>query len=376
VSETNAANSATTAQTAETGALASAAAALVSQNAAEASEIAAATSETNAAASAAAAAGSEAGVAADAATATAKAAAAATSETNAAVSATNSANAANASQASATASANSASASATSAVNAANSEASASNSESNAQTYATNAQTSATNAATSELNAGTSETAAATSATNAAISEANAATSASDALASKTAAETALDAFDDRYLGAKASDPSVDNDGDPLTQGSLYFNTTDNVMKVYEGTVWVAAYASLSGALLSANNLSDVLSIDAARQNIGLEIGVDVQAYNANLAAIDQSLSSTSAPSFVSASFTGTSAIKLPSGTTAQQPTTPSLGMFRYNATEDAFEGYTSEGWGEIGGAAELIDCGTASSQSGTLFDLGSASSA
>jgi chaperonin cofactor prefoldin len=77
------------------------------------------------------------------------------------------------------------------------------------------------------------------------------------------------------------------------------------------------------------------------------------------------------------ATFNGTGAVKMPAGTTAQQPSSASLGMFRYNSTDDAFEGYTSEGWGEIGGgAAELIDCGTASSQSGTLFDLGSASSA
>jgi hypothetical protein len=41
-------------------------------------------------------------------------------------------------------------------------------------------------------------------------------------------------------------------------------------MKVYEGSVWVAAYASLSGALLSANNLSDLLDASAARTNLGL----------------------------------------------------------------------------------------------------------
>jgi len=44
-------------------------------------------------------------------------------------------------------------------------------------------------------------------------------------------------------------------------------------MKVYEGSSWVAAYASLSGALLSANNLSDVASVSTARTNIGLGTG-------------------------------------------------------------------------------------------------------
>ena len=40
------------------------------------------------------------------------------------------------------------------------------------------------------------------------------------------------------YLGAKATDPSVDNDGNVLTVGATYFNTTTNKMRVWNGTVW------------------------------------------------------------------------------------------------------------------------------------------
>ena len=50
--------------------------------------------------------------------------------------------------------------------------------------------------------------------------------SASSALNAKNAAEAALDTFDDDFLGSKASDPAVDNDGDALADGALYFNTT------------------------------------------------------------------------------------------------------------------------------------------------------
>ena len=41
-------------------------------------------------------------------------------------------------------------------------------------------------------------------------------------------------------------------------------------MKVYEGSTWVAAYASLSGALLQNNNLTDLANAAAARTNLGL----------------------------------------------------------------------------------------------------------
>ena len=86
----------------------------------------------------------------------------------------------------------------------------------------------------------TAEANASTSATNAANSATAAASSASSALNAKNAAEAALDTFDDDFLGSKSSDPSVDNDGDALADGALYFNTTDNVMKVYDlgNTQW------------------------------------------------------------------------------------------------------------------------------------------
>jgi len=41
-------------------------------------------------------------------------------------------------------------------------------------------------------------------------------------------------------LGEKASDPSVDNQGGALVEGALYFNTTSDAMKVYDGAAWVS----------------------------------------------------------------------------------------------------------------------------------------
>ena len=64
--------------------------------------------------------------------------------------------------------------------------------------------------------------------------------SASAAAASAVSAAASYDAFDDRYLGEKASDPTLDNDGNALLTGALYFNTVSNAMKVYTGSAWSA----------------------------------------------------------------------------------------------------------------------------------------
>jgi hypothetical protein len=109
-------------------------------------------------------------------------------------------------------------------------------------------------AAASATAAASSATAAATSATSASNSASAASTSATNAATAQTAAEAArdqtlaaFDNFDDRYLGTKTSDPTLDNDGNALVAGSLYFNSVSGIMKVYTGSAWVAAYVSAEG---------------------------------------------------------------------------------------------------------------------------------
>jgi hypothetical protein len=63
----------------------------------------------------------------------------------------------------------------------------------------------------------------------------------------------------------------------------LYFNSSSEVMRLYTGSAWVAAYVSGSGYLATANNLSDLANAGTARTNLGLAIGTDVQAFDATI---------------------------------------------------------------------------------------------
>ncbi len=62
--------------------------------------------------------------------------------------------------------------------------------------------------------------------------------SASAAAASAAAAATTYDNFDDRYLGSKSTAPTLDNDGNAIVTGAIYWNSTTNAMYAWTGTEW------------------------------------------------------------------------------------------------------------------------------------------
>jgi hypothetical protein len=109
------------------------------------------------------------------------------------------------------------------------------------------AATSAAAAASSATDAETAQTAAETAQTAAELAETNAATSESNAATSASAAAASADAFDDVYLGSKSSDPTTDNDGDPLAAGMLYYNTVSTIMRIYSGSAWENVAVSTAG---------------------------------------------------------------------------------------------------------------------------------
>jgi DNA polymerase III gamma/tau subunit len=236
-----------------------AASATSSASAAASSATAAASSATAAASSATNAANSATSASTSATTATTKASEASTSASNASTSETNAASSATSAASSATTATTKASEASTSATNAATSATSASTSATTATTKASEAASSATSAASSATTATTKASEAATSATNAATSATSADTAKTAAQAAQAAAEAAADNFDDTYLGAKASDPTVDNDGDALTAGDLYFNTSSNVLKVYNGSSWQTA--AVDATSLASNGFAVAMAI-------------------------------------------------------------------------------------------------------------------
>jgi len=177
-----------------------------------------------------------------------------------------------------------------------------------ATTSSTNAASSATASANSATAAANSATAAATSATNAASSASTATTKATQADTAKTAAETAktaaqtaqtaaetaLDSFDDRYLGAKSSNPTLDNDGNALIDGALYFNTTVNRIRVYDlgNTAWkevILTGSDLANTNTVAGSISNVNSVAGNISNVNAVAGnaSNINAVQANASNIN-----------------------------------------------------------------------------------------
>lgn len=119
-------------------------------------------------------------------------------------------------------------------------------------------------AAASEAAAALSEAASAASEIAAAGFASAASGSASAASASEIAAAASYDDFDDRYLGPKASDPTLDNDGDPLVTGALYFRTTTGKLRIYTGTEWIDGHNFLFANVKDYGAVGDGVTDDTA----------------------------------------------------------------------------------------------------------------
>lgn len=138
-----------------------------------------------------------------------------------------------------------------------------------------NSATSESNASASEASALSHKNDAETAKTASELAETNAETAQTAAEAAQTAAEATFDLFDDTYLGAKASNPTLDNDGNALQDGALYFDTTNDVMKVYNlaNTTWY----QLTPTVQNQTNINTVAGISADVTSVA-NIDTDVTA--------------------------------------------------------------------------------------------------
>jgi hypothetical protein len=110
-----------------------------------------------------------------------------------------------------------------------------------------------------------SKEAAEDSASEALVSEQSALASKEAAELAKQQAEALYDEFDDRYLGAKETPPTTDNDGNPLETGVMYFNINTKKLYVYDSLIsqWIdTTYVPTLFASLSDIDLGGLLNGD------------------------------------------------------------------------------------------------------------------
>jgi hypothetical protein len=207
---------------------------------------------------------------------------------------------------------------------------------------------------------------ASTNATNAAQSATDAQTAQGLAEDAQAAAEAALDNFDDRFLGAKATDPVLDNDGNALLDGALYFDTTNDIMKVYDltNTTWrqltltsanQANVNTVAGQISPTNNIA-IVAGDSADIGTVAGLSTDIQA----LADIEDGTTATNAISNVGGSIANvnTVASNLASVNNfgevyriaSSAPTTSlDIGDLYFDTTANELKVYKSSGWAAAG---------------------------
>ena len=138
---------------------------------------------------------------------------------------------------------------------------------------------------------------------------------------------------------------------------SLLANGTAGQVLQSNGTTLAPTWAAAgTGDALVANPLSQFAATTSAQLAgvISDETGSGALVFATSPTLVTPTLGVATATSVTSSGFVGTGAteaIKLPVGTTAQQPTA-ATGMLRFNSTDTSFEGYDGSAWGAIGGSA------------------------
>lgn len=88
-------------------------------------------------------------------------------------------------------------------------------------------------------------------------------------------AKESSDAVQIIFLGAKSADPVVDNQGNPLVAGVMYYNDIIGQLKLWNGTVWTTAAFSADGAVFSFNGRDGAVTL--INSDVTIATGVNIQ---------------------------------------------------------------------------------------------------
>ena len=132
-----------------------------------------------------------------------------------------------------------------------------------------------------------------------------------------------------------------------LGAGDYFYCTLANTV----GTVEIVKVTARATDTFTITRAQD--GTTAANWSLGDKVELRLVAASLNdIPKLDEANTFSGANTFsANTSFTSTGAVQVSKGTTAQQPGSPTSGMFRFNTTLTQFEGYDGSSWGGIGGA-------------------------
>ena len=256
----------------------------------------------------------------------------------------------------------------------------------NADASATSASASSTSASAASASA----SAAATSESNASTSESNASSSATAAASSASSAAADLATFQGQYHGASATDPTTG-----LDDGDLYFNTTNNVMMVYDlgTTTWlrttpttteqghintvsgissdVSTVSGISANVTTVAGISsDVTSVAGDATDIGVVAGAISPTDNVGTVATNVANVNTTAGSIANVNTTAGSITNVNTVASsiadvnryaneytisASAPGSPSAGDLWYDETNTVLKYYNGTAWAALAGDTDVL---------------------
>jgi hypothetical protein len=171
-----------------------------------------------------------------------------------------------------------------------------------------------------------------------------------------------LDTFDDKFLGSKASNPTLDNDGDALTDGAIFYHTGDNRMKVYDlgTTTWLY----LSPTSTEQTNINAVAAKATEIGRLGTTAAVaDMALLGTSAVVTDLDLLASSATvsdlSDVADNIDGVTSFAERYRVSSTNPVTDlDEGDLVFNTTDDTLKYYDGANWQGItaGGISAVVD--------------------